>query len=69
MAPNAPRPFTTSARVHPAIPIFDPHTISRMQSSAPTASRARLGRMFLPVTGALFIGTRTFFSSLPHSSC
>ncbi|EOD46389.1 hypothetical protein GTA08_BOTSDO00389 [Neofusicoccum parvum] len=55
MAPNAPRPFTTSARVHPALPTFDPHTIAKMQSSAP-ASRARLGKFFLPVTGILFVG-------------
>ncbi|EKG21736.1 hypothetical protein MPH_00956 [Macrophomina phaseolina MS6] len=56
MAPNAPRPFTTSARVHPALPTFQPHNpIAAMQSSAP-AARARFGRFFLPVTGVLFIG-------------
>lgn len=61
MAPNAPRPFTTSARVHPALPVFHPHNpiASTMQSSAAPASRARFGRFFLPVTGLLFIGTRT----------
>ncbi|KAF4313886.1 hypothetical protein GTA08_BOTSDO00389 [Botryosphaeria dothidea] len=58
MAPNAPRPFTTSARVHPALPVFHPHNpiASTMQSSAAPASRARFGRFFLPVTGLLFIG-------------
>ncbi|KAL0263076.1 hypothetical protein SLS55_002052 [Diplodia seriata] len=55
MAPNAPRPFTTSARVHPAIPIsfHQPHHhMPKMTSPAP----ARLGRWFLPVTGLLFVG-------------
>ncbi|OJD30246.1 set domain protein [Diplodia corticola] len=57
MAPNAPRPFTTSARVHPAIPVsfHQPHHhLPKMTS--PAQSTARLGRWFLPVTGLLFLG-------------
>lgn len=56
MAPNAPRPFTTSARVHPALSFHQPHhaPLPKMTSPAPAS---RLGRFFLPVTGLLFIGT------------
>ncbi|KAF9637486.1 hypothetical protein BFW01_g8382 [Lasiodiplodia theobromae] len=55
MAPNAPRPFTTSARVHPALSFHQPHHAPLPKMTAP-APASRLGRFFLPVTGLLFIG-------------
>ncbi|KAK7548081.1 hypothetical protein IWX46DRAFT_44104 [Phyllosticta citricarpa] len=58
----APRPFSTAARVHPAIPVFHPQIVAKMQSSVASPSTAAsrvkmLGRrVALPATGVLALG-------------
>ncbi|KAK8223390.1 hypothetical protein BKA81DRAFT_404333 [Phyllosticta paracitricarpa] len=59
----APRPFSTAARVHPAIPVFHPQIVAKMQSSVASPSTAAsrvkmLGRrVALPATGVLALGS------------
>lgn len=69
----SPRPFSTAARVHPAIPVFHPQIVAKMQSSiasSPSSAARRvkmLGRrVALPATGVLALGMLTLRSLLTH---